>query len=349
MANQFDFTDAEFDKQLKASFLEEASELLDATESQLVCLEKPDAAKDAVDRIFRNLHTIKGSAGIAGFSPLSELAHGLESLLDRVRSGVRVLDADVIDGLFKGFDGIKAHVAVLKVNPNATVDGAEWAQVLAALGQTPGTPIAAVTVAEGPAEVATPANQPQTSAIQRRVLVVDDDEDVRGLIAEIIGNMGLTAVTAASGVEGIRAWESAQGQFKLIVCDQVMPQMKGIEMIRHIRSHGGEMPVIMVSGATGRAEALEYIKLGAVAFFEKPFQEEALQTAVRSAIRTYEQRLMVDDLSLLMIRSFMTAKRLSALLEDRVQTAEDGQQLSKFADFLQQIGMIVERLRTPDF
>jgi len=68
-------------------FIEEAKEHIESLEENLVKLEKEPYNQDLIQAIFRSFHTIKGSSGSMGFQQMTELAHLLENLLDRVRRG----------------------------------------------------------------------------------------------------------------------------------------------------------------------------------------------------------------------------------------------------------------------
>lgn len=96
-------------------FREEAAENIRVLSDGLLALESTSDAGEqraTVDRIFRAVHTVKGSARMLGFEPISRLAHALEHLLDELRQGRRTLDRPLIDGLLRGGDAILALAAV---------------------------------------------------------------------------------------------------------------------------------------------------------------------------------------------------------------------------------------------
>jgi len=82
---------------LRAAFREEAHDLLSELESGLLGLEERPGDAELVGRIFRALHTIKGSGGMAGFSEIADFSHEVESLFDLVRAGKLRVDDEVID------------------------------------------------------------------------------------------------------------------------------------------------------------------------------------------------------------------------------------------------------------
>ncbi len=98
----------------KLTFQTEASELLTDMEDALLSLEQAPTDAALINRIFRAVHTIKGSAGVFGFQPVVAFAHTLETELDRVRNGVRKVDGDLIAALLGCMDHLTTmvHVAV---------------------------------------------------------------------------------------------------------------------------------------------------------------------------------------------------------------------------------------------
>lgn len=106
-------------KEILEDFFSEADENLDAVEQDLIRLEAvgSDGAVDGetVDRLFRALHTLKGSAGFLGFEKISEVAHAGETLLDGVREQDVTVDKAVVDALLQATDVLKALLHLKKI------------------------------------------------------------------------------------------------------------------------------------------------------------------------------------------------------------------------------------------
>ncbi|SEH06079.1 chemotaxis protein CheW [Candidatus Venteria ishoeyi] len=83
-------------EQLRQLFIMESGETLNKMEDALLLLENDKDNKEALNVVFRAVHTIKGSAGIVNLSEVSQFAHGVENLLDRVRKGQLQFDTDLI-------------------------------------------------------------------------------------------------------------------------------------------------------------------------------------------------------------------------------------------------------------
>lgn len=95
---------------IREIFLEEAQEILESLESDIIQLEENPNNPDVINQIFRRVHTLKGSSGIAGFSDLSDFTHKLENLLDGVRTCRMGIDNAMIDLILKCIDWIKEEI-----------------------------------------------------------------------------------------------------------------------------------------------------------------------------------------------------------------------------------------------
>ncbi|MDT4331435.1 chemotaxis protein CheW [Methylomonas sp. MS20] len=99
---------SDFDAALNI-FAQEAGELLNDMEDALLALESAPGDAEIVNRLFRAMHTIKGSSGLFGFDPIVAFTHEAETVLDGVRQGERPIDAELISVLLDSKD----HVAQL--------------------------------------------------------------------------------------------------------------------------------------------------------------------------------------------------------------------------------------------
>ena len=91
-------------------FLEDATEHLNNINDDLLTLENNQEELGLVDKIFRSIHAIKGSAGMAGFHVTSQLAHKIEDLLGQMRSQELPVSGEVVDLLFQGIDALTHEV-----------------------------------------------------------------------------------------------------------------------------------------------------------------------------------------------------------------------------------------------
>ena len=91
-----------------ATFFEESREGLDAMEAGLLALEDGAQDPDIINSVFRAAHSIKGGAGTFGFDAIASLTHVLETLLDELRSGKRVLAGNAVDAMLASVDVLRA-------------------------------------------------------------------------------------------------------------------------------------------------------------------------------------------------------------------------------------------------
>ncbi|HEU4347839.1 MAG TPA: chemotaxis protein CheA [Actinoplanes sp.] len=100
--------------EIVGEFLMESHENLDQIDRDLVDLEQDANSRDLISRIFRAIHTIKGTSGFLAFSRLETLAHAGESLLSRLRDGVQPVTPDTITTLLATIDGVRLLLASIE-------------------------------------------------------------------------------------------------------------------------------------------------------------------------------------------------------------------------------------------
>ncbi|MGX6607859.1 chemotaxis protein CheW [Micromonosporaceae bacterium Da 78-11] len=102
--------------EIVGEFLMESHENLDQIDRDLVQLEQDPDSRDLISRIFRAIHTIKGTSGFLAFGRLEKLAHAGESLLSRLRDGVQAVTPDTITTLLATIDGVRSLLAAIEEN-----------------------------------------------------------------------------------------------------------------------------------------------------------------------------------------------------------------------------------------
>ena len=119
-------------------FLTESQEHLSAINHALLDLERAPDSSEPVNALFRGVHTIKGMSATMGYVAVAELAHELETLLDQLRQGARIVTPDVIDALFVASDALEVAVGLSVSNRESQIDVAGPIEKLRALGATVG-------------------------------------------------------------------------------------------------------------------------------------------------------------------------------------------------------------------
>ena len=122
-----------------------------------------------------------------------------------------------------------------------------------------------------------------------RVLVVDDEADVRKSVRLILTKAGYDVIEAEDGEKGIAAIK-ADGNALLvdtIICDLYMPKVNGMEAIAYFRSQFPSVPVIVLTGQPDIPNATALFKQGVVEYLVKPIEADKLTAAVHKAVHEH--------------------------------------------------------------
>jgi two-component system, LuxR family, response regulator FixJ len=116
------------------------------------------------------------------------------------------------------------------------------------------------------------------------VYVIDDDDAVRQSLEFLLKTAGMRV----RGFESAKAFLDELPAIKsgCIITDVRMPEITGIDLLRRLRDDGLDVPVIVITGHGDISLAVEAMKIGAIDFLEKPFDDDLLLAAVRSALNT---------------------------------------------------------------
>src|SRR5262245_858670 len=129
-----------------------------------------------------------------------------------------------------------------------------------------------------------------------RVLVVDDETDIRKSVRLILSKAGYDVVEADDAEAGIRAIKRGDNPFALgaVICDFNMPNMSGMEAIPYFRSHFPHSSVIVLSGEVTTERAKILFKQGVSDILSKPIDQDKLLAAVKKA---FDVGRLKDDLT----------------------------------------------------
>jgi DNA-binding response OmpR family regulator len=124
-------------------------------------------------------------------------------------------------------------------------------------------------------------------AAARKILVVEDDAELREALAEQIALQDEFApVSAANAGEAVNALKT--GHMDLVLMDVGLPDMDGREAVRIIRANGYKGPVIMLTGHDSEADTIEGLDAGANDYVAKPFRFAVLLARIRAQLRSHE-------------------------------------------------------------
>ena len=126
----------------------------------------------------------------------------------------------------------------------------------------------------------------------QRILVADDEEDIRRLISGVLAGAGFDVNATADGEE---AWEALQHEhYDLLITDNEMPRLTGIKLIERIRDAGMSLPIIVASGFFSMEGVRDYAQLQIAAVIPKPFNIGEFLTTVRIALRVSGEAAATD-------------------------------------------------------
>lgn len=103
-----------------------------------------------------------------------------------------------------------------------------------------------------------------------RVLIVDDEQTVRDLVAKTLSMADYDVDTAPDGPSALDRLNSTE--YDLLITDLKMPGMDGLSVIREVRRRSTELPIVIITGYSTEASAIEAINLGVSGYLTKPFR-----------------------------------------------------------------------------
>lgn len=117
------------------------------------------------------------------------------------------------------------------------------------------------------------------------ILLIDDDDLLRRMLAITLTKMGHQVTEAPNGREALRLFAAEPPD--VVLTDMVMPDKEGVEVIGELRRLQPDLKIIAMSGG-GRGDAFDYLKIarlmGAASTLQKPFSNEALATAIATVL-----------------------------------------------------------------
>ncbi len=115
---------------------------------------------------------------------------------------------------------------------------------------------------------------------KEKILVVDDDEGVRNMLADLIGVFGYQPIVASNGRDALSLLE--KHEVALIISDIKMPVMDGIEMLKQAKARYPNLGVILITGYRPEYSWNEVMKAGASGYITKPFDIDTIEKKVRA-------------------------------------------------------------------
>lgn len=149
----------------------------------------------------------------------------------------------------------------------------------------------------------------EESTVTDRILLVDDEPEIREILAELFEDEGFQVVQAEDGEIALQKFMSED--FDLVVSDVRMPNKSGIELLRDIKQSGQEVDVIILTGQSDELTAIDCLKAGAYDYLLKPIDDlEIMLTSVNRALEKRElskrNKKLMEQLEELAVRDPLT-------------------------------------------
>ncbi len=151
-----------------------------------------------------------------------------------------------------------------------------------------------------------------------RMLIVDDDEDMRSMLLEFIGRMSVSVRAAASLAEAQRFLRSEADPFDLVMTDLRLPDGSGLEVVRAAHARRPDTLVSIITGYASLETAIEAIRLGAYDYITKPFTLDQIGVQVRNMI---QRVLLAKENTRLSLRIQELYQEVHRLQAQRVEAA----------------------------
>lgn len=122
-----------------------------------------------------------------------------------------------------------------------------------------------------------------------RVLVVDDEQNLRKAVHRTLTKAGYDVIEAEDGEKGIAAVQSGDNPLRLdvIICDVHMPKVGGKEVVTYLKSQFPSVPIIVLTGDPQYKDATDFLANGASAYLAKPFEPAALVKTVAKCVESH--------------------------------------------------------------
>lgn len=134
---------------------------------------------------------------------------------------------------------------------------------------------------------------PTDAASTQSVLIVDDHNETRKLLARFVAPLGVNVVEAANGRQALSLLK--KHAFDAVISDLVMPKMSGLMLLHSMLEQGHPVPFILVTGYSDKDSAIQALRLGAFDYLEKPVNDVDLRSILEEALRvSRDQRQLLN-------------------------------------------------------
>ncbi|GAB4206515.1 MAG: hypothetical protein Fur006_63650 [Coleofasciculaceae cyanobacterium] len=149
-----------------------------------------------------------------------------------------------------------------------------------------------------------------------RILIVDDEKNLRFTMTMCLEPLGYEIGTADNGEDALRQLDNQE--FDLILLDIRLPGMDGLDVLRRVVKQHPDIPIVMVSAHGTVESAVEAMKLGAVDFIQKPFTPQELRTIVQQVLdrEQLEETQAIDyNSSIQLAKRYVSRRQFNTAIE----------------------------------
>ena len=127
---------------------------------------------------------------------------------------------------------------------------------------------------------------------KEKILIVEDDSDINGLLCKILEKEGFETVSAYSGSEALL--RLSMEHFDMMLLDLMLPGTTGEEVIRQLREKENEIPVLVLTAKASLEDKISVLNLGADDYLTKPFENEEVVARVNARLRRFRKNKSAD-------------------------------------------------------
>jgi CheY-like chemotaxis protein len=139
-------------------------------------------------------------------------------------------------------------------------------------------------VSDVPAAAESPSTAGQPAGAGR-VLLADDEDDVRSVVHAMLESLGYEVIEARDGLEAVEIFRRRTAEIDLVILDLVMPRLTGEAALQQMRRIAPAVPAILISGFDESGRIREIVAAGFGAFLQKPFRRQDLGKQVGELLR----------------------------------------------------------------
>jgi two-component system chemotaxis sensor kinase CheA len=289
-------------------FFEEMSEHLEEMESLLLDMDETLDNTEALNAIFRAVHSIKGGSGIFGFEEISTVTHILENLLDKLRNHDIELSKDMISIFLQTRDLLESLKDAHQYENNEPVPASSIKAVCGELDKlcqehipdydSKQSQAPTEEVVDTTDELLAELSEEEKKAV--KILLVEDSKVNQKFVTVVLKKIGFTSVEIAENgqlaLDKLNA--SIKEPFQILLLDCQMPVMDGYEATQEIRKgNAGEanidVAIIAMTGMSGEKEKQKCLDCGMDDYLVKPIKADSVSEKIRFWINKAKNRTTV--------------------------------------------------------